>query len=123
MNTVAAELRAKNRRVGAQGAAVVKAAAFRVEAWAKVFVPVDTGHLRGTIGPPQFSGDGRTGAMEAAISATAKHAPYVEWGTRYMAPQAFMGPALDRVSGDFVAAVAAMSDPFGGGMVGVRGGA
>ena len=123
MNTVAAQLHRKNRRVGAQGAAVVRVSAFKVEAWAKAFAPVDTGHLKSTIGPPRFSGNGRFGAMEAAISATARYAVYVEWGTRNMAPRAFLGPALDRVSGEFVAAVAAISDPFDGGMVGVRGGA
>jgi HK97 gp10 family phage protein len=120
MNTVAAQLRTKNNRVGAQGAAVVRVAAFKVEATAKLFCPVDTGHLKGTIGPPEFSGSGRSGAMEATISATARYAAYVEWGTRYMAPRAFMGPALDRVSGEFVAAAAAISDPFDGGVV--RGG-
>ncbi|MEU7590636.1 hypothetical protein AB0A95_30640 [Micromonospora sp. NPDC049230] len=123
MNTVAAQLHRKNQRIGAQGAAVLRMSAFAVEGWAKTFVPVDSGHLLSTIGPPQFSGDGRSGAMEAAISATARYAVYVEWGTRNMAPRAFMGPALDRVSGQFVAAVAAISDPFDGGMVGVRGGA
>lgn len=123
MNRVAVDLRRKNHRIGAQGAAVLRVSAFRVEVWAKAFAPVDTGHLKSTIGPPKFSGDGRAGAMEATISATARYAVYVEFGTRHMAPRAFMGPALDRVSGDFVAAVHAISDPFDGGMVGVRGGA
>lgn len=122
MNKVAVELRHKNRRIGAQGAAVVKAAAFQVEATGKLFCPVDTGHLKSTIGPPNFSGDGRGGAMEAEISATARYAIYVEFGTRNMAPHAFMGPALDRVSPGFVAAVYAISDPFDGGLVGRRGG-
>jgi HK97 gp10 family phage protein len=122
MNQVAVDLRRKNGRIGAQGATVVRAAALRVEATAKLFCPVDTGHLRGTIGPPQFSGDGRHGGMEAAISATARYAIYVEFGTRYMAPRAYMGPALDRVSPQFVAAAAAIADPFDGGMVGRRAG-
>jgi HK97 gp10 family phage protein len=122
INTIALQLRTKNQRIGAQGSAVVRAAALRVEATAKLFCPVDTGHLKSTIGPPRFSGDGRAGGMEAAISATARYAVYVEWGTRYMAPHAFMGPALDRVGPEFAAAVEAISDPFDGGMVGARGG-
>jgi HK97 gp10 family phage protein len=122
MNTIALELHRKNQRIGSQGAAVLRASALRVEALAKLFAPVDTGHLKGSIGPPRYSGDGRSGAMEAAITATARYAVYVEFGTRYMAPRAFMGPALDRVGPDFAAAVAAISDPFDGGMVGVRGG-
>ena len=115
INTISLQLHAKRNRIGAQGAAVVKAAAFAVEALGKQFCPVDTGHLRSTIGPPNFSGDGRSGGMEAAISATARYAVYVEWGTRYMAPRAFLGPALDRVGPEFAAAVEAISDPFDGG--------
>ncbi len=121
INTISLQLRAKNNRIGAQGSAVVRAAALQVEALGKLFCPVDTGHLKSTIGPPHFSGDGRSGGMEAAISATARYAGYVEWGTRYMAPRAFMGPALDRVGPEFAAAVAAISDPFDGG-AGRRGG-
>lgn len=118
INTIALELRAKRQRVGAQGAAVLRASAFQVEATAKLFCPVDTGHLKSTIGPPEFHGDGRAGAMEATVSATARYAAYVEWGTRNMAPRAFMGPALDRVGPTFAAAVYAISDPFDGGVGG-----
>lgn len=112
INTIAETLRRKNGSIGTQGSAVLRASAFQVEATAKLFCPVDTGHLKGTIGPPRFSGDGRHGAMEAAISATAEYARYVEWGTSRMAPRAFMGPALDRVGPSFVAACHAISDPF-----------
>ncbi|MFI7608812.1 HK97-gp10 family putative phage morphogenesis protein [Micromonospora sp. NPDC049366] len=122
MNTIAEELRVKNHRIGRQGAAVVKASAYQVEALAKLFAPVRTGHLKSTIGPPDFTLHMGGGVLEAAISATARYAVYVEWGTRNMAPRAFMGPALDRVGPQFAAAVAAISDPFDGGMVGVRGG-
>jgi HK97 gp10 family phage protein len=122
INTISEQLRTKKGRIGAQGSAVLRVSAFKVEALGKLFCPVDTGHLRGTIGPPRFSGDGRYGEVEAAISATAAYAGYVEWGTRYMAPRAYLGPALDRVGPEFAAAVAAISDPFDGGMVGRRGG-
>lgn len=113
MNTVAADLRAASGRVGAKGAVVVRAAAARVEATAKLFAPVDTGNLRGSIGPPVIEGDGRSGDIEAAITAHANYSRFVEWGTERMAPAAFMGPALDRVGPEFAAAVEAISDPLG----------
>ncbi|GGM27136.1 hypothetical protein GCM10011608_09910 [Micromonospora sonchi] len=112
LNTVELRLRTAKGRVGAKGSEVVRRSALKVEEWAKLFVPVRFGHLKGSIGPPSFSGDGRHGAMEATISATANYARFVEWGTSRMAPRAFMGPALDRVSPDFAAAVAAMADPL-----------
>lgn len=120
---VAAELRTKRDRIGEQGEAVVKAAAHRVEAAAKLFVPVDTGHLKSTIGPPRFIGAAAGAGMEAAISATARYAVYVEYGTRYIRPRPYMGAALEAVAPQFLAAAAAISDPFDGGrLVGVRGG-
>lgn len=112
LNTVEAELRTAAARIGVKGSAVVRASALQVEAWAKQFVPVDTGHLKGSIGPPTFHGDGRSGAMEAVIEATADYSGFVEWGTSRMAPRAFMGPALDRVAPDFIAAMEAISDPL-----------
>lgn len=118
---IEAQLRVKRQRIGSQGAAVVRASALRVEALAKLFVPVDTGHLKGTIGPPSYRGDGRFGGMEATISATARYAVYVEYGTRHMRPQPYMGAALDVVAPQFLAAAYAISDPFD--LVGVRGGA
>lgn len=112
---VEAELRRASRRIGARGARVLRASAHQVERLAKLWVPVDTGHLRSTIGPPEFSGDGRYGAAEAAISATARYAVYVEYGTRHMRPRPYMGAALDRVAPVFYAAVAAVADPLDGG--------
>lgn len=114
MNTITAQLQSKNGRIGAQGSAVLRKSAFQVEALGKLFCPVDTGHLKGSIGT-SFDGDGRFGGMSAEIGPTAHYGGYVEWGTRYMAPHAYMGPALDRVGPSFVAAVAAISDPFDGG--------
>lgn len=112
LNTVAVELKTAQKRIGAKGSAVVRASALQVEALAKQFVPVDSGHLKGTISP-EFNGDGRGGAIEAVIGPTASYGGYVEWGTSRMAPHAYMGPALDRVGPDFQAAVEAISDPFG----------
>ncbi|HEX8343497.1 MAG TPA: HK97-gp10 family putative phage morphogenesis protein [Actinoplanes sp.] len=114
MNTVRREMRAATGRVGALGAAVVRKSGLQVEATAKLFSPVDTGHLKATIGA-RFEGDGRHGEMEAVISATAEYARYQEFGTSRQAPQAFMGPALDRVAPGFVAACEALGGIIGGG--------
>jgi HK97 gp10 family phage protein len=114
LNTVTADLARKNGRIGVQGSQVLRKSAAQVEALGKLFCPVDTGHLESTIGT-SFGGDGRSGAMSAEIGPTADYGGYVEWGTRNMAPHAYMGPALDRVAPSYVAAAAAISDPFGRG--------
>lgn len=115
LNTVTAEIEVAKGGVGAKGSAVIRKYALQVEATAKVFAPVDTGHLKGSIGPPDYTGDGRFGGMSATITAHASYAGYVEHGTRNMAPHAFMGPALDRHTPDFVAAVSQISGLRGGG--------
>lgn len=115
LNEVAVQLRTAGGRVGARGAVVLRASTLRVEAVAKLFCPVDTGHLKGSIGPPEFVGDGRSGRAEGVVTAHASYSSYVNDGTRNMAPQPFMGPALDRVGPEFAAAVEKISDPFDGG--------
>ena len=55
---------------------------------AKMLVPVRTGYLRNSIAASvQFP-------MRLYVVAKAPYATYVEFGTRYMAPQPFMYPAL-----------------------------
>lgn len=51
--------------------------------------PVDTGFLRRSI-VFQLASMG----FEARVFATADYAPYLEWGTRFMAAMPFMGPAF-----------------------------
>ena len=85
-------------KVTRQAQLLVRASALRIEGEAKRFAPVDTGALRNSIGTA-ISGGGLT----AEIAATVAYAPYVEYGTRRMAPRAFMGPAFDRIAPDFVA--------------------
>lgn len=51
--------------------------------------PVDTGFLRRSI-VFQLANMG----FEARVFATAEYAPYLEWGTRFMAAQPFLGPAF-----------------------------
>ena len=58
---------------------------------AKRIVPVDTGYLRSTIGRE------KEGSSRYVVEATADYASYVEFGTRKMAAQPYLRPALERV--------------------------
>lgn len=83
---------------------IVKATAFAIEANAKQIVPVDTGTLRNSITTTVDTDD--TGAS-AEVGPEVNYGVYVELGTRRMAPQAYLGPSLDRYSGTFVDALEA----------------
>lgn len=37
----------------------------------------------------------KDGGFTAEVGPTTEHAPYVEWGTRFMQPQSFVRPAYD----------------------------
>jgi len=104
LNRLAADLSGAGARVGAGAAQVVRASAYRVEAEAKAFAPVDTGNLRNSIGT-DLIGDGRGASIEAQVGPTANYGAFVELGTSRMAPHAYLGPALDRAEPDFVAAI------------------
>lgn len=67
----------------------------KVEASAKTFAPVDTGALRESISSEVSE---ESGTVVGEIGPTVRYAMFVEWGTSKDAPQAFMGPALDRHS-------------------------
>lgn len=114
LNRVEADLRRAEGRIGARGAAVVRKSTLDGERIAKQFAPVDTGFLRSSI-THEFRGDGRTGTMEGEWGPEAEYGPFVEWGTARMAPHAFAGPSLDRVTPDFIAAIEAISDPLDSG--------
>lgn len=59
-----------------------------IESGAKKRAPVDTGNLRSSI-------KGDVKGFDGEVTATAEYAPYVEFGTRRMASQPFMGPAAE----------------------------
>lgn len=115
LDHIAVQLQRKSKRVGAEAAAALRATALFVEANAKAIAPVDTGNLKSEIGPPEFKGDGRFGEASAEITSHADYSIYVEYGTRNMAPQAFMGPSADRAGPMMTASALAFSDPFDGG--------
>nr|DAF00001.1 MAG TPA: putative tail component [Caudoviricetes sp.] len=100
LRRLAVNLGAAGREATQKAQAVVAKAAFDVEARAKSLAPVDTGALRNSIGT-DLGGD----RLSAVIGPTAAYGIYLELGTRRMAPQPYMGPALDAVEPGFVAAM------------------
>jgi HK97 gp10 family phage protein len=101
---LAADLGAASATVTAKATQVVRKTALDVERDAKALCRVRTGHLKGTIGPPVFNG------LSAEISPSASYAAYVEFGTIYMGPQPYMGPALERNAEPFEQAMAQILD-------------
>lgn len=87
-------LRVKHRdtskAVGAALESIVAMAAMTIESEAKQLAPVDTGHLRASIGAVQ------EGRATWVVRAAAHYALYVEMGTRYMGAQPYMRPAIER---------------------------
>lgn len=81
--------------------AVVAIAAHNVERRAKDWVPVDTGATKNSI-LPRFS----EGGMVAEIGPTTAYAPFLEFGTRFMAARPFMIPALEAERQPFLTAIA-----------------
>lgn len=79
--------------------------AFAIQGTAQVFVPVDTGFLRSTIGTDV----GQSG-LTAEIGPTADYGAYVEYGTSRMAPYAYMGPAFDRHAHELEDALGRIAD-------------
>ncbi|MEV2239524.1 HK97-gp10 family putative phage morphogenesis protein [Micromonospora sp. NPDC049891] len=108
---IEAQLRTSRGRIGQRGSQVVRRSTLAGEAIAKARAPVRTGYMKSTIGH-SFAGDGRHGAMEGEWGAEARYSRFVELGTRFMAPQPFVGPSLDAVTPGFLAAVEAISDPL-----------
>lgn len=84
---------------------VVRKTAADIVATAQQIVPVDTSATKQSIGA-----DIEQGGLVAEIGPTTHYAPYLEHGTSRMAPHAFMGPALDRHTPDFVEAMEQVGD-------------
>lgn len=113
---IEAALRGKKRTLFQQAALVTRAYGVRVEASAKLRAPVDTGNLMNSIstGPLKRSGDG----ISIDITAGASYAGYIEDGTSKMAPQPFMGPAVEEVGPDYEEAILQIADPLEDGISG-----
>lgn len=84
---------------------VVAKTAMDVAATAQRLVPVDTSATKNSIGV-----DTMPGGLAAEVGPTTHYAYWLEHGTTKMAPHAFMGPALDRHTPDFVQAMEQVGD-------------
>lgn len=94
LRKLAAELELESARVGRDVSAAVRESAGRVRDDARDRAPVRTGTLRDSIGADIY-GDGRSIGMTAVVGPEAPYGLFVERGTSKMAPEPFMGPALD----------------------------
>jgi len=79
--------------------AIIRKAAFDVEANAKAIVPVDTGKLKNSI-TSEFPS-----LTKAIIAPHTDYAIYVEFGTRHQRAQPYMRPAAEKVAPAFFAAM------------------
>lgn len=104
LRTLARDLTAAGRQVGNRARDVIRKTAYDIERDAKALVPVDTGNLKSSISHSDLR-IGNSGALVAEIGPTANYGVFVEQGTSRMAPQAFMGPAADRHTPSFEAAM------------------
>lgn len=80
------------RSIPARRHEVLQAAAFAIQAHAKNIVPVRTGTLKASI---QVWPEGHN---RYAVGTTVVYAPYVEFGTRYMAARPYLRPAAQMVA-------------------------
>lgn len=102
LNSAAVDLSRAGVRAQLRAPAVVSKTAHDIEATGKALCPVDTGNLRNSI-------SSTVERDSAEIGPEASYGGYVEYGTSRMAPQAYMGPALDRHSGEFVDAMSQLT--------------
>lgn len=105
LNRLSVDLGQAEQKVGDGVRVALRKAALDTEAQAKAFAPVDTGNLRNSIGHSDLRALSQTGTLEVEVGPTAAYGRYVEEGTSRTAPQAFMGPAFDRVQPGFLSAL------------------
>ncbi|WP_275779700.1 HK97-gp10 family putative phage morphogenesis protein [Paenarthrobacter sp. Y-19] len=109
-----ADLGGASKRVVEMSKVVIKKTALDIERNAKAIVPVDTGNLKNSIGHSDMRMLSSE-HLQVDIGPTANYGQYVEFGTSVQAPQAFMGPSLDRFSGQFEQAMAQLgAEALGG---------
>jgi HK97 gp10 family phage protein len=92
VETLARRFDAAPARVDRTVRTVIADAAENVASTARSLAPSDTGATRASISV-EMAADG----MDASIGPTTYYARFIEYGTVHMAPQPFMGPALDAV--------------------------
>jgi len=100
LELLAAEFALAGPRAVARAKIVLKKTAQDIKANAKAIAPVDLGTLRESIGTSDLRLLSAAN-MFVEIGPTVDYGGYVEYGTSRMAPQAYMGPSLDRYAGPF----------------------
>lgn len=105
LNRLSVDLGQAEQKIGDGVRVALRKAALDTEAQAKAFAPVDTGNLRNSIGHSDLRALAQSGTLEVEVGPTAAYGRYVEEGTSRTAPQAFMGPAFDRVQPGFLSAL------------------
>ena len=101
---LSADLGKASAEVTRRAQVVVRKTAADIEASGKRNAAVDTGFMRDSISTTISNG-----GLSAEIGPTASYGAYVEFGTRRMRPQPFMGPAADQHFPEFTEAVARLS--------------
>jgi HK97 gp10 family phage protein len=86
------------RNLPGNAEAAVRRVALDVSEAAKLKAPVDTGALQNSIDARQVS------PTEYHVGPTVDYGVYVELGTRYMAAQPYLGPAVRSVEAGLIAA-------------------
>lgn len=69
---------------------LVAESALNIQREARRLCPVDTGRLRSSIQVAFFAG-----GLGATVGTIVHYAPYIEFGTRYMKPRPYLGPAYE----------------------------
>ncbi len=98
VRALAADLSKAGPATARKAQQAVAKSAHDIQAQAKP--PVKTGALKASIGV-----DITDGGFAAEIGPTVHYGAYVEFGTRRMAPQPYMGPAFDAVAPGFEEAI------------------
>ncbi len=98
--TLAADLGRAGTTVVRKAQQAVRKSALDVSTIAAELAPVDTSFLKSSIGT-DVAADG----LSAVVGPSASYGAHVEFGTRRMSPQPYMGPALDAVTPGFAAAM------------------
>jgi HK97 gp10 family phage protein len=96
LEAYAQDIKRAGVRVRREQRKVVKETTSRVEQSARSHVPVRTGQLQSSI-------EGSVRGMKGTVTATARYATFVEYGTYKDAPQPFMTPALEENEGQYLA--------------------
>lgn len=89
------DLTKRMRRGERRTNAAVQSTAKAIVKGAQTHVPVDTGHLRGSIKADKLEGDQALVTVDTRDDRHPSYAAYVEYGTRHMAAQPFLIPAAE----------------------------